>query len=306
MGRQWWGGETLAENGHGALNSIPERDWLQCETVAREHGRSFFMASKFLPSERRRAIHAIYAFCRTADDIVDLATCPIEAGARLDYWAEQIDTPLDPVPRAFAVARERFGIPVEPARELVDSVRRDLEPRRYRNWPELRDYCHGVAGTVGLMAAPVLGCQDGRALTHAADLGIAMQLTNILRDIAEDARRGIIYLPLSELEAFGCDPESILDGRPDGRFQELIAFQIDRARLIYADARRGIPALSPAGRFTTLAASHFYAGILKEIESQNYDPFRGRARVTSAKKVRALPRIAASFVEMSVRSAASL
>ena len=285
---------------------MPEDDWLQCEAVAREHGRSFYVASKFLPAERRRAIHAIYAFCRTADDIVDRAISPIEASARLDAWARQIENPVDLVPRVFAIARDRFGIPDAPARELIEGVRRDLEPRLYATWPELRDYCHGVAGTVGLMAAPVLGCQDGKALRHAADLGIAMQLTNILRDIAEDAARGIVYLPTFELESFGCDPDSVLAGRPTGRFRELIAFQIDRARILYAEARRGIPALSPAGRFTTLAASHFYAGILKEIEAQGYDPFRGRARVSSSKKVRSLPRIAISFVQLSVRSAASL
>jgi phytoene synthase len=200
------------------------------------------------------------------------------------------------------MARDRFGVPVEPARELLDGVRLDLEPRWYLTWPELREYCHGVAGTVGLMAAPVLGCRDPDALNHAAELGIAMQLTNILRDVAEDAERGRVYLPVSELMAHGCDPEAVLAGQPNGDFRALIAFQIERARRLYAEARRGIPALTPAGRFTTLAASHFYAGILSEIEAQDLDPFKGRARVTSARKVRSLPRVAVSFIEVSVRA----
>jgi phytoene synthase len=279
-----------------------EDDWLHCEAVAKEHGRSFYVASRFLPTDRRRAIHAIYAFCRVADDIVDRAECPIRAGAALDKWAEQLDYPVDAVPRAFASARDDFGVPIEPARDLIEGVRRDLEPRWYQTWTDLREYCHSVAGTVGLMAAPVLGCRDSHALTHAAELGVAMQLTNILRDVAEDAERGRVYLPVSELEAYGCDPQSVLAGRPNGQFRDLVAFQIERARGLYAQAREGIPALTPAGRFTTLAASHFYAGILREIEAQDLDPFRGRARVTSARKVRSLPRVAVSFIEFSVRA----
>ena len=125
-----------------------------------------------------------------------------------------------------------------------------------------------------------------------------MQLTNILRDVGEDARRGRLYLPLDELAAFGCDPEAILCGRPSGRFRELLAFQVARARDLYVQARRGIPALSPAGRLTTLAASEFYATILTAIEERDYDVFGARAYVPNGRKLAALPGVAAAFVRL--------
>jgi phytoene synthase len=174
----------------------------------------------------------------------------------------------------------------------------DLGPCRFATWDQLRRYCYHVAGTVGLLVAPILGCRDDAALPHAVDLGIAMQLTNILRDVGEDARRGRLYLPLDELAAFGCDPEAILSGRPSGRFRELLAFQVARARDLYLEARRGIPALSPAGRLTTLAASQFYATILTAIEERDYEVFGARAYVPNGRKIAALPSVAAAFVRI--------
>jgi phytoene synthase len=282
-------------------------DWRRCEAIAREHGRTFFLASRFLPPARRRAILAAYAYCRTADDIVDLApTAGLDAvAASLARWGEQLAEPRDPIAVAFAAARARFAVPVEPVHDLLAGIRMDLTPARFASWKELREYCHLVAGTVGLIVAPILGCRDSRALEHAAGLGIAMQLTNILRDVAEDARGGRLYLPLDELEAFGCDPDAILAGRPGDpdRFAELMAFQIARARSIYAEARRGIPALAPSGRLTTLAASRLYGGILAEIEALDYDVFRTRARVPTARKLRALPGIVAAFARLTVAPA---
>jgi len=187
-------------------------------------------------------------------------------------------------------------IPVEPAVELIEGIRMDLEPRCYRNWSELSVYCHAVAGTVGLLSAPVLGCNDPTALKHAAELGIAMQLTNILRDVAEDAANGRIYLPLSDLHTFGCDLESILLGAPVGDFTGLIAFEIDRARALYASALRGVPSLDRNGQLATLAAARFYGEILTEIERFECDVFRGRAHVSTARKLRQTPRVAAAFL----------
>ena len=172
----------------------------------------------------------------------------------------------------------------------------DLGPCRFASWDELRRYCYHVAGTVGLLVAPILGCQDDAALPHAVDLGIAMQLTNILRDVGEDARRGRLYLPLDELAAFGCDPEAILSGRSSGRFRDLLAFQVARARDLYVQARQGIPSLSPAGQLATLAASQFYATILTAIEERDYEVFGARAYVPNGRKLAALPSVAAAFV----------
>ena len=273
-------------------------EWRLCAAIARSHGRTFFLASHCLPPDRRRAIHATYAYCRIADDIADLSADAASAALALDAWERQLAAPTHPVAVAFAAARAQYGVPVAPARDLITGVRMDLGPCRFATWDELRRYCYHVAGTVGLMVAPILGCQDEAALPHAVDLGIAMQLTNILRDVGEDARRGRLYLPLDELAAFGCDPEAILRGRPSGRFRDLLAFQVARARDLYADARRGIPALSPAGRLTTLAASELYATILTAIEERDYDVFGARAYVPNGRKLGALPGVAAAFVRL--------
>lgn len=277
-------------------------DWARCAAIARAHGRTFYLASRCLSPAARRAALATYAFCRIADDIVDAAeeTGPDAAEAALARWSAQVEQPDDPVAVAFAETRARYGIPVQPVRDLLTGIGMDLTPRRYATWTDLRGYCYHVAGTVGLMVAPILGCRDPRALAHAATLGIAMQLTNILRDVAADARLGRLYLPLDEIAAFGCDPEAILAGCPGERFPDLIAFQIARARALYADAARGVPALGASGRLTTLTASRLYAGILAEIEALDYDVFRARARVSGARKIRALPGIAASFVRLSL------
>jgi 15-cis-phytoene synthase len=277
-------------------------DWKRCEETARQHGRTFFLASRFLPPDRRRAILATYAFCRTADDIVDRAPqsgldgCAIA----LRQWEDEITNPRDPIAVAFSDARSQFGIPSEAVHDLFTGIRMDLDRTRYATWNDLREYCYFVAGTVGVMVAPILGCREPAALTHAADLGIAMQLTNILRDVAEDADRGRLYLPLDEIADFGCDPDSILAGRPGHRFPALIAFQIRRARDLYASAERGVETLVPSGRLATLAASRLYAGILSEIEDAGYDVFCGRAYVSHSRKAMAMPGIAAAVVRLSI------
>jgi phytoene synthase len=274
-------------------------DWRQCSEIARAHGRTFFLASRFLPPDRRRAIHAIYAYCRIADDIADRSTDIVTAARTLDAWERQLDEPTDPIAVAFAAVRARHNVPRAAARELLAGVRMDLAPSRFATWDDLRLYCYRVAGTVGLMVAPILGCQDDEALPHAVDLGIAMQLTNILRDIGEDARRGRIYLPLEDLAAFDCNPEEIVRGRPSGRFADLLAFEIARARALYADARRGLPALSPSGRLTAMAGSELYATILTRIEEMDYNVLEARAHVSTRRKLCALPGIAVTFARLS-------
>ncbi len=280
-------------------HNLTATDWATCGQIARNHGRSFYLASRFLPSQRRRAVHAIYAWCRTADDIVDTATCAETARRELIDWRKQLDRPEHLIARAFASTRETYAIPLQPALDLLDGIGHDLDPIPFRTWADLRVYCHCVAGTVGLMVSPVLGCSDPAVLERAAALGIAMQLTNILRDVAEDAAMGRLYLPTAELEEFGCDPESVLTGRPNGQFEEFMRFQITRARAIYAEAHKGIPYLPPASRFTTLAASRFYSGILSEIEAMDCNVFRARAQVSSVRKVRSIPSITLTFVNMS-------
>lgn len=273
-------------------------DWGLCSAIAREHGRTFYLASHFQTPARRRALHAIYAYCRIADDIVDRAATIDEAASRLAAWEAQLDTPTHPVAWTFFTAREIYDIPVGPARDLMDGIRSDLQPEPFATWEDLRAYCYRVAGTVGLLTAPVLGCTRSSALPRAVDLGIAMQLTNILRDVGEDAEHQRVYLPLADLAAFGCTPESLLAGRPVGRFRELMAFEIARARGLYAAARPGIAALSPAGQMTALAASRLYASILTRIEELDYDVFTMRATVHTRRKLGALPAVALDFARM--------
>jgi phytoene synthase len=273
-------------------------NWRLCSEITREHGRTFYLASHFQTPARRRALHAIYAYCRIADDIVDRAATRDEATALLAGWEAQLDAPSHPVAQTFAVTRAIYGIPVEPAHDLIDGIRSDLQPEPFATWDDLRGYCYRVAGTVGLLTAPVLGCSQASALPRAVDLGIAMQLTNILRDVGEDARQQRVYLPLADLDAFGCTPESLLAGRPVGRFRDLMAFEIARARNLYASARPGIAALSPAGQMTALAASRLYASILTRIEELDYDVFNTRATVHTRRKLGALPAVALDFARM--------
>lgn len=277
-----------------------EDDWEQCATIARTHGRSFYLASRLLPPERRRAVLSAYAYCRIADDIVDRASEEgSDAAAKaLAAWTRELDEPRHPVAVAFAHTRRAYHVPTEPILDLLAGVEMDLSISRYESWDALHRYCYHVAGTVGLIVAPIFGCEDNRAMTHASDLGIAMQLTNILRDVREDAGMGRLYLPIDEILAFGLDPEAILAGRPEEGFRDLVAFQVARARSIYDSALKGVPALAPSGRMATLAATHLYSRILNEIEAMDYDVFAGRAYVRGTGKVASLSRATASFMRL--------
>ena len=281
-----------------SLRQLPHKsDWHACQQIARTHGRSFYLASRMLGPERRRSILAAYAYCRLADDAVDQSGGRIDVGwSALHDWEGQLDRPRHPVAIAFAEVRERYAIPDQPVRELFDGMRADLTISRYDTWPELRRYCHLVAGTVGLIVAPILGCRNPQALPMAAELGIAMQLTNILRDVREDAEMGRIYLPLDELAAFGIDPEALLAGEPGETFPDLLRLQIDRARSLYAHALSGVPSLSPGGRLTTLVAAELYAGILDQIEANRYDVFEQRAVVSRSTKARKLALASSQFI----------
>ncbi len=289
------------------LRRVPQAsDWDVCARMMSHHGRTFAFASRFLPPTKRRATQSAYAFCRIGDDLVDRASAGESAtaiAAALDDWEHQIDHPTHPVSIAFAAAREYYGIPEQPVRDLFTGFRMDLNPQWFSAREELDDYCYYVAGVVGLIIAPILGCKSEPALLHAVELGTAMQLTNILRDVAEDALADRLYLPLEDLAEFGVDPDSILDGRPNGDFRGLMRFEIGRARGFYASARKGVPALDLAGQLTTLASGHLYAHILNCIEEQDYDVFSGRAHVSTARKLRALPVVAGSFVGMRLTSA---
>ena len=269
-------------------------DALHCERIVRQHARTFALASRLLPPGKRRAAYALYAFCRVADDLVDSA--PVDrrgaTAAQLAAYQDQLNDALDgrgtgPVFREVARVVREFNVPGEPLHELLAGVARDLAPPYYDDWAALESYCQGVASSVGEMCTHVFGVPGGEtlrpvAVRYARTLGVAMQLTNILRDVGEDAARGRCYLPVADLELFGLTPHDVLH-RPnlagDSRWRHLMVFQIARARALYRVARPGIAVLAPDAQSCATACATGYAEILSAIEEQNYDTISSRARV---------------------------
>jgi phytoene synthase len=251
------------------------------------------MASALLKPDQRRAVRALYAFCRTTDDIVD--DHEGDAASLLQTWRERALSWHPPhhdlVAFAWADARGRYGIPQRYAEQLIDGVARDMVQSRYQNFEDLTTYCYGVASTVGLMSMHIIGYEEEEAVRYAIKLGVALQLTNILRDVAEDWRRGRLYLPLDELEAFGLSEADIEAGLVDDRWRAFMKFQIARARRIYEEAWPGIQMLDAGGRFSIAAAATFYRAILDDIEAHDYDVFSRRAHVSAWGKIRRLPAI---------------
>lgn len=270
-----------------------EPDAAHCRRIVRSHARTFWLASHFLPPEKRRAAFALYAFCRVADDMVDLApgertteVTAMLAAYRASLGAALAGQPEGPVFRELSHAVRRYDVPAAVMLELLDGVARDCAPARYADWTELAAYCEGVASSVGEMCTHVFGV-DGddtvrvRAFRHARTLGLAMQLTNILRDVGEDARNGRCYLPDADLAHFGYTRADVLRGDIGGqtRWRALMAFQIARARALYDSAMPGIALLAPDARPCATACAVGYAGILTAIEAIGYDTFSTRARL---------------------------
>lgn len=264
------------------------RNW--CRRSTREHAKSFYFASFALPREKRDAAYAVYAFCRYADDVMDEAgEGGVDAIGRLGETFDAIVAGQEaglPFAEAFSWAVRRFGIPKDPFMELLEGVARDRGRVRVETWPELRDYCWHVASTVGLIMARIFEVRDEGALERAADLGIAMQLTNILRDIREDLDRDRVYLPAEELDRFGVGWGSLEGREVTPAFKALMRFQIGRAREYYAGAEPGIAALADDGsQFTVWVMRHVYAGILDEIERAGHDVFSRRVATSLPRKL---------------------
>ncbi|MDX2137757.1 MAG: squalene/phytoene synthase family protein [Chloroflexota bacterium] len=265
-----------------------------CDEITRENSRTFYLASGLLPPDKRQAARALYAFCRVSDNLVDMSQGEDRAEA-LEAWralAMSDDPPRDqPVALAWADARARFNIPAGYARQLIDGVAQDLHKVRYANFDELAAYSYGVASTVGLMAMYIVGFRNEDAIPYAIRLGVALQVTNILRDVGEDWRNGRLYLPQDEMAAFGLTELDIEQGRLDARWQAFMAFQINRTRQLYAESLPGIDYLHGDGRFAIGAAAELYRAILLDIERHESDVFTRRAHVSKAGKLRRLPGI---------------
>lgn len=264
-----------------------------CAIMTRNHSRTFFMASGLLPAPKRRAARALYAFCRVTDDIVDSREPAAIRQQKLLQWQETINdpNPQDLVALAWADTKSRYNIPSGYAAQLVEGVARDLGQYRYQTFEELAEYSYGVASTVGLMAMHIIGFAGEEALPYAVKLGVALQVTNILRDIAEDWRANRIYLPQDEMEAFGIDADFINRGVVDDRWRAFMRFQIERNHHLYEESWPGIALLTHDGSFAIAAAAELYRGILSDIEAHDYNVFDRRAHLSKRAKLVRIPRI---------------
>jgi 15-cis-phytoene synthase len=266
---------------------VLESSFAECENITSTHSRSFHIASGLLPPEKKRAIRALYAFCRIADDLIDEDSSQPEQ--KFDHWREQTLSWTTPskvgVPLAWAKTCANFQIPLRYAEQLLDGIQQDLQKYRYNTFEELSVYCYKVASTVGLMSMHIIGFECAEAIHHAIKLGIALQLTNILRDVGEDWRAGRLYLPLDELKVYGLQEADIERGNVDDRWREFMRFQIERNRRLYEEAWKGIPMLHADGRYAVAAAAGLYEAILEDIENHDYDVFNRRAFVSDSLKL---------------------
>jgi phytoene synthase len=278
-------GAVAAQTAAAALDRDQLEDcYRACREIVRFHSKTFYLSSLFLEPLKRRAVWAVYAFCRTADDIVDQPSPAPAKLAAIDAWEDGLldayeGRASDPIFVAFADAAQRFGIPAEPGLDLLRGARMDVAVCRYETYADLSEYCYLVASTVGLLVMPILGTLSPDAVGYGVALGRAMQMTNILRDVGEDARMDRIYLPAEDLRRFGCSEEVILAGRVDESFTDLMRFEIARVRAMYAEAEPGIALLASESRFTVRLALGLYRRILERIEANDYDVFTRRAHV---------------------------
>lgn len=267
-----------------------------CRRVAQRASKTFYWGSLFLPPPKRQAIWAVYAFCRVIDDIVDeawedgiarpghlIGSCAPEA--ELDFWRQALERIYQgecaegPIQLAWSAMLKEYPVPLEPALDLIKGVAMDLGEVRYETFADLHLYCYRVAGTVGLLTSSIFGYRDEAALPLAADLGVALQLTNILRDIGEDARRNRIYIPQDELRHFGYSEGELMTGVVNDTFCELVNFQMARAEEYYQRAQPGIALLSADCRLAVRLSASLYRHILERIRCNHYNVFTKRASV---------------------------
>ena len=278
----YWAGDAAMRNAYK-----------QAETITAEHSKSFYFASGLLPEEKRSAVRALYAFCRTVDDIVDEVESKKDRDFELDYWRNIVQTASsstdDLVAAAWADTLTRYHIPRHYALQLIDGVARDLSQTRYQTFDDLATYCYGVASTVGLMSMYIVGFKGHDAVKYAIKLGVALQMTNILRDVGEDYRNGRLYLPREELIQYGIREQDIAEGRVTENWRQFMRFQIERTRHLYKESWAGVKMLEREGQLAIGAASTFYSGILDDIEKHDYNVFTRRASLSAWGKISRVP-----------------
>jgi phytoene synthase len=261
-----------------------------CQQKAAASGSSFYYSFLFLPPERRQAITALYAFCREVDDVVDECADAQLARTKLAWWRAELAAlyegrPSHPVTIALATATARFSLPQEQLAEIIDGMEMDLGQNRYADFNALHLYCYRVASVVGLLAAEIFGYQDRHTLKYAHDLGLAFQLTNIIRDVGEDARRGRIYLPLDELQQFGVKEEDLTGARYSDNFRRLMEFQIGRAEKYYAQAFAQLPRKDRRAQRPGLMMAAIYRALLDEIRRDGCRVLDRRMALTPLRKL---------------------
>ena len=261
-----------------------------CQQKAAQSGSSFYYSFLFLPAERRRAITALYAFCREVDDIVDECTDVGVARTKLAWWRTQLAALYEghgdhPVAQALVPVVAQFNLPQARLQEIIDGMEMDLTQRRYADFAALKLYCHRVAGVVGLLSAEIFGYSDPRTLDYAENLGLAFQLTNIIRDVGEDARRDRVYLPLDELARHNVAVADIMHARAGDGFRQLMQFQIERALGYYRDAYALLPAADRKSQRPGLIMAAIYHTLLAEIRADSSQVLTHRLSLTPLRKL---------------------
>ncbi|MPZ41930.1 MAG: presqualene diphosphate synthase HpnD [Betaproteobacteria bacterium] len=261
-----------------------------CRSRALQSGSSFYYSFLFLPEERRRAIIALYAFCREVDDVVDELTDLSVARMKLAWWRTEVEavfggSPQHPVARALLDVVGPFGLQRAHLDEIIDGMEMDLDHGRYPDFAALRVYCHRVAGVVGLLSATIFGYREAQTLEYAHDLGIAFQLTNIIRDVGEDARRERIYLPQEDLARYGVSDADIMAGRTSANMRDLMRFQVARARSFYSQALGQLPSADRRAQRAGLVMAAIYQRLLDEIEADACQVLNAKISLTPVTKL---------------------
>ncbi|MFA4912791.1 MAG: squalene synthase HpnD [Comamonadaceae bacterium] len=261
-----------------------------CQEKAAKSGSSFYYSFLFLPPERRRAITALYAFCREVDDVVDECTDPSVARIKLAWWRTQVDQLFagktdHPVMQALAPHLQTCDITASRLHAVIDGMEMDLDQTRYLDWPGLRTYCWHAAGVVGELSAGVFGYTDPQTLKYAEKLGLAFQMTNIIRDIGDDARRGRIYLPVNDMQQFEVKASDILNGAYSERFTALMRFETARTRELYKEAMALLPEQDRRAQRPGLMMAAIYHALLDEIERDQWQVLHQRISLTPVRKL---------------------
>jgi len=261
-----------------------------CQQKAVQSGSSFYYSFLFLPAERRRAITALYAFCREVDDTVDDATDAGVARNKLQWLRQEVQamvkgTPNHPVTKALQPHMATYSLDPKHLLAIIDGMEMDLDQTRYLDYPGLKRYCWHVASVVGILSASIFGATQPQTLQYAEKLGLAFQLTNIIRDVGEDARKGRIYLPVNELQQFNVTAADILNARHSENFEKLMAFQSERAKTAYAEAFALLPAADRRAQRPGLIMAAIYRTLLDEIERDRFHVLNQKISLTPIRKL---------------------